>query len=332
MTMPARLLGGSGLTVSAIGFGCMGLSEFYGPSDDAQSLSALARAVELGIDFFDTADVYGPYHNESLLGAFLKSSAAASSLKIATKCGIVRTADPAARGVNNRPDYVRSCCEASLQRLGIETIDVYYLHRIDPEVPIEDSVGALVDLVAAGKIRAIGLSEPGPQTLRRAHAAHPIAAVQCEYSLSTRELETSLLPVCRELGIAFVAYSPLGRGLLTDARPDPRRLAEDDFRRRLPRFQGEAWAHNRSVADALAKLAASLGVTSAQLALAWLLHRGDDIVPIPGSKRVERVEENAAAIALSLSPVTLSELDRLFAPGAIVGDRSSMQGMALLGK
>jgi len=325
--MQTRTLGRSGLTVSAIGLGCMGMSEFYGPSEEAKNLATLGRALELGINFLDTADMYGPFTNEELLGRFLKGRR--DQVVLATKFGIVRTGDPAARHIRNEPEYIRSACDGSLRRLGVETIDLYYVHRIDRSVPIEDTVGAMADLVREGKIRALGLSEVSVATLRRAHAVHPIAAVQSEYSLWARDPEAEVLPACRELGVGFVPYSPLGRGMLTgDLSPD--QLAADDFRRHVPRFQGEAYATNRALVDQLRELARSKGATPAQVALAWLLHQGEDIVPIPGTRRVERLEENAGATRLSLSAEELARLDRLFAPGAVAGERYSPAGMASL--
>jgi aryl-alcohol dehydrogenase-like predicted oxidoreductase len=306
-----RPLGRSGLIVSALGLGCMGMSEFYGPTDEAESLRTLERALELGVDFLDTADMYGPYTNEALLGRFLKGRR--DRVVLATKFGIVRTADPNARGVDNRPEHVRASIDGSLQRLGTDRVDLYYIHRVDRAVPIEETVGVLAELVAAGKVRAIGLSEVSAATLRRAHAVHPIAALQSEYSLFTRDPEIDgVLDACRELGVAFVAYSPLGRGMLTTAPPAPEYLDKDDFRRRLPRWQGEAAEANLRLADAVRNVAGRLGA-------------------IPGTKRASRVEENVAAVRLNLNEEAMSDLERAFAPAAVAGERSSPAGMALLG-
>lgn len=327
--MPRRPLGGTGLSVSAIGLGCMGLSEFYGPTNESKSLRALEAAAEQGIDFLDTADMYGPYTNESLIGRFLRGRR--DRFVVATKCGIVRGPDPRARGVDNRPEHIRASCDGSLKRLGVECIDLYYLHRIDPQVAIEESVGALADLVRAGKVRSIGLSEPSAETLRRAHAVHPIAAVQSEFSLATRDMEATMLPLCRTLGIAFVAYSPLGRGLLSARPPAPETLSDDDFRRQVPRFSGEAWKHNARLASRLAKVAHDAGCDPAQLALGWILHTQPHAIPIPGSRRPERIAINASAASMTVPAHVLRVLDRVFAPGAVRGDRSSVAGMRLLG-
>ncbi|MFN3945241.1 MAG: aldo/keto reductase [Allosphingosinicella sp.] len=326
--MKRRALGRSGLTVSALGLGCMGMSEFYGPSDDAQNLRVLDRALELGIDFLDTADMYGPYINEELLGRFVKGRR--DRLTIATKFGIVRAGDPAVRGVDNRPEYMRASVEGSLKRLGVDTIDLYYVHRVDREVPIEDTVGAMADLVRAGKIRAIGLSEVSGATLRRAASVHPIAAVQSEYSLWSREPEDAVLPACRELGIAFVAYSPLGRGMLTGALGAPEALDPNDFRRCIPRFHSDAYAANLPLVEVVRAVADKVGATPAQVALAWLLSRGDGVVPIPGTRRVQRLDENAGAVDLTLPADQLARLDLAFRPGVAAGERSSPQGMLLL--
>lgn len=326
--MKHRALGRSGLTVSMLGLGCMGMSEFYGPSDDGQNLRVLDRALELGINFLDTADMYGPYTNEELLGRFIKGRR--HRLVIATKFGIVRTADPTVRGVDNHPEHMRASVEGSLNRLGVDTIDLYYVHRIDREVPIEDTVGAMADLVQAGKIRAIGLSEVSTATLRRAVAVHPIAAVQSEYSLWSREPEDEVLPLCREHGISLVAYSPLGRGMLTGVLGAPETLDPDDFRRRIPRFQPEAYSANLPLVDVMRAIAEDVGATPAQVALAWLLSRGHEVVPIPGTRRVERLEENAGAVNLTLPADQLARLDATFRPGVAAGERSSPQGMLLL--
>lgn len=330
--MEQRTLGAGGIAVSAIGLGCMGMSEFYGPSDDAQSLDTLDHALDRGITLFDTADIYGRGHNERLLGQWLGRLPAErrDRVVLATKCGIVRSDDPTARGVSNSPAYIRACCDASLGRLGVEVIDLYYLHRIDPDVAIEESVGALAELVAAGKIRAIGLSEASADTLRRAHAVHPVAAVQSEYSLWARQGEAAVLPLCRDLGIAYVAYSPLGRGFLANRWESPEQLAPDDFRRRLPRFQGDRLAANRERAARLAQLAAAKGCTPAQLALAWLLAADGRVIPIPGTRRRERVDENAAAADLTINPEEKAALDALFPVDGDYGDRYAAEGMKLL--
>ncbi|QRG09203.1 aldo/keto reductase [Xanthobacter dioxanivorans] len=327
--MDHRPLGRSGLSVSAIGLGCMGMSEFYGPSDDDQSLATLAAALDLGINFFDTADMYGVGHNERLLGRFLKGRR--DQVILATKFGNVRGPNGERLGISGTPDYVRSACDASLARLGIDTIDLYYQHRVDPETPIEDTVGAMKGLVEAGKVRFLGLSECSVATLRRAHAVHPIAAVQIEYSLWSREPEAEMLDACRELGIAFVAYSPLGRSFLTGAVTSPDALAADDFRRTNPRFVGEALAQNLKLTEALADFAAQKGATSAQIALAWILNKQDHVIPIPGTRRVAYLKENVAAAALRLTGAEVATLDALFAPAAVAGTRYPQAAMALLG-
>jgi len=323
--MEQRDLGKSGLRVSALGLGCMGMSEFYGPSDDAQSLATLGRALELGVTFLDTADTYGHGHNEQLVGRFLAGRRA--KVVLATKFGIVRTPGKYERRIDNSPAYVKAACEASLRRLGVEVIDLYYAHRVDPAVPIEDTVGAMADLVRAGKVRALGLSEVSAPTLRRAHAVHPIAAVQSEYSLWTRDPEASVLPACRELGVTFVAYSPLGRGMLAGAIDKKTELAANDFRRLSPRFQGDNLERNLRLVGAVRALAAAKGATPAQVALAWLLQQGKDIVPIPGTRRIRTLEENVAAASLKLSAEELSRLDRAMPPGAAAGDRYPPAGM-----
>jgi len=312
-------LGRTGQSVGAIGLGCMGMSEFYGATDDAESLRTLAAAYDAGITHWDSADTYGLGHNESLIGQFLASHSARPV--VATKFGIVREAGRYERRIDNSPAYVQTACDASLRRLGVETIDLYYCHRRDPAVPIDELVGAMARLVEQGKVRWLGLSEVAPDTLRRAHAIHPITAVQSEYSLWSREVEGSLLPVCRELGVSFVAYSPLGRAFLTGAITSPETLPEGDFRRNLDRFQGDAFAQNKALTDRLAALAAAKGVTSAQLALAWLLAQPGDILPIPGTKRVARISENAAAADISLSAREIADLSALFAPDAVSGAR-----------
>jgi aryl-alcohol dehydrogenase-like predicted oxidoreductase len=321
--MQKRKLGASGLSVSEIGLGCMGMSEFYGPSDDSASLATLARAAELGVTFFDTADTYGFGHNETLLGGFLKGR---RDLVIATKFGIVREPGKYERRIDVSPAYVVQACDASLKRLGVETIDLYYAHRLNPGVPIEETVGAMAGLVAAGKVRALGLSEVSAATLRRACAVHPIAAVQSEYSLWTRDMEAEVIPACRELGVSLVAYSPLGRGILTGAFARDG-LAPNDFRRAAPRFQGENLEANLRLVETLRELAAEKGCAPGQLALAWLLGQGPDVIPIPGARRIAHLEENIAAAAIEL---TAGELDRISAalpPGAAAGDRYTAAGM-----
>ncbi|UCV06852.1 aldo/keto reductase [Dechloromonas denitrificans] len=326
--MQQRTLGAGGPTISAIGLGCMGMSEFYGASDDEQSLATLERALELGINLFDTADTYGFGHNESLLGRFLKQGGPARrpQVVIASKFGIVRQPGAYERRIDNTPAYIQSACEASLRRLGVETIDLYYCHRRNPEVPIEDMVGALADLVAAGKVRQIGLSEVSPETLRRAHAVHPVAAVQSEYSLWSRDAESAMLPACAELGVSFVAYSPLGRAFLTGA-VHGEELAEGDFRKHNPRFIGEAERINRQLVDELGSFAAARGLTNAQVALTWLLGKHPHVIPIPGTRRIAYLEQNARAAELTLSAAELAELDRMFAVERVAGARYPEAGM-----
>ncbi|HUS28093.1 MAG TPA: aldo/keto reductase [Kofleriaceae bacterium] len=308
--MQTRKLGRNGPSVGAIGLGCMGMSAFYGPLDDAESLATIDRAIELGVTLLDTSDMYGPHTNEQLLGKALKGSKR-DKVVLATKFGIVGSVDPTKRRVDGSPAYVKSACDASLSRLGMDHIDLYYQHRVDASTPIEDTIGAMADLVRAGKIRYIGMSEAGPETLRRAAKVHPIAALQTEYSLWSREPEDGLLALCRELGIGFVAYSPLGRGFLTGQIKKPEDLAADDWRRGMPRFQGENFAKNIELVDHITRLAQQKGVTPGQLALAWVLSRGDDIVPIPGTKRRAYLEENVAADAIRLTADELAEIDRI---------------------
>jgi len=317
--MQQRRLGGQGPMVSALGLGCMGRSEFYGATDDAESIATIHRALELGVTFLDTADVYGPFTNERLVGHAIAGRR--HEVVLATKFGIVRGPDPQSRGVNGRPECVRAACDASLQRLGVDHIDLYYQHRVDPTVPIEETVGAMADLVRQGKVRYLGLSEAAPTTIRRAHRTHPITALQTEYSLWSRDPEDEILPTCRELGIAFVAYSPLGRGFLTGRFQRFEDLAPDDYRRTVPRFQGANFQKNLDLVRKVEEIAAEKHCTPAQLALAWLLAQGEDIVPIPGTKRRSRMEENVGALSVTLTPAELRRLEAVAPKGGVAGDR-----------
>ena len=317
--MKKRTLGRQGLAVSELGLGCMGMSDFYGSGDEAESIRTLHRALELGIDFFDTADMYGPFKNEELVGRAIRGRR--DEVVLATKFGNERAPDGRYLGVNGRPEYVRKACDASLRRLGVDWIDLYYQHRVDPKVPIEETVGAMAELVKAGKVRFLGLSEAAPGTIRRAHQVHPISALQTEYSLWTRDPEAEILPTTRELGIGFVAYSPLGRGFLTGRFRTPEEIPEGDWRRQNPRFQRDNFRQNLALADRLRAVAEKKRVTPGQLALAWLLTRGDDLVPIPGTKQLRYLEENAAAAEIRLSKDELAEIDRALPPGAAAGTR-----------
>ncbi|TYC64330.1 aldo/keto reductase [Rhodobacterales bacterium] len=322
--MQRRMLGPD-LSVSAIGLGCMGMSEFYGPRDDAESLAVLRRAVDLGIDFLDTADTYGPHHNEELVGRFLADSGA--DVKIATKFGIVRKPGEYTRSLDNSIAYMRSACESSLKRLGVDRIDLYYVHRINREHPIEETMEGLAALKDEGKIGHIGLCEVSAETLRRAHAVHPVTAVQTEYSLWTRDVEAEVLPTCRELGIGFVPYSPLGRGFLTGRFQAGSQFEDGDFRASLPRFAPDNAAANGALVDVVRDIAAQKGCTPAQVALAWLLAKGDDIVPIPGTKRIKYLEENAAAASIALTETEQSGLEKALSNLPVSGERYTAEGM-----
>ncbi|SNR57946.1 MULTISPECIES: aldo/keto reductase [Hymenobacter] len=318
--MQTRILGTHGPQVSALGLGCMGMSDFYGQRDDQESLRTIDRAVELGVTFFDTADMYGPYTNEELLGKALQGRR--DKLVVATKFGIVRDPnDPTKRGINGRPEYVRQSCEASLKRLGTDYIDLYYQHRVDPNTPIEETIGAMAELVKEGKVRYLGLSEAAPDTLRRAHQVHPITALQTEYSLWSRDPEDDILHTCRELGVGFVPYSPLGRGFLTGQIQKFEDLAEDDYRRFTPRFQGENFQKNLDLVARIREMAKEKNVTPGQLALAWVLAQGKDIVPIPGTKRISYLEENLEAATIQFSLEELARIDQLAPPHVAAGQR-----------
>jgi aryl-alcohol dehydrogenase-like predicted oxidoreductase len=314
-----RRLGSGGLVVSAIGLGCMGMSEFYGATDEDEGVATIQRALDLGVTLIDTADIYGPFTNERLVGRALRGRREEAVL--ATKFGNVRNERGERLGIDGSPDYVRRACEASLERLGVDHIDLYYQHRVDPATPIEVTVGAMARLVEQGKVRFLGLSEASPATIRRAHAVHPISALQSEYSLWTRDPEDAVLETVRELGIGFVAYSPLGRGFLTGKFADTEKLAADDFRRNNPRFQGENARRNAALVETVVAVAAEKGVTPAQVALAWVLSRGDDVVPIPGTKRRTYLEQNVVAAGIELSGHELERLEQAFPRGAAAGER-----------
>jgi aryl-alcohol dehydrogenase-like predicted oxidoreductase len=328
--MEERALGSGGLRVSALGLGCMGMSEFYGEGDEDESLATIARALDLGVTLLDTADIYGPFTNEELVGKAIRGRR--DRVVVATKFGIVRSEDPAFRGINGRPEYVRRSCEASLKRLGTDHIDLYYQHRVDTDVPIEETVGAMARLVEDGKVRFLGLSEAGPETIRRAHAEHPIAALQTEYSLWSREPEDEILPTIRELGIGFVPYSPLGRGFLTGRFRTIDDLPEDDYRRHSPRFQGENFAMNLELVARIEEMARTRGCTPAQLALAWVLAQGEDMVPIPGTKRRRYLEENLGAVRFELTPNDLARIDEIAPQGVAAGTRYPESAMKALGR
>jgi aryl-alcohol dehydrogenase-like predicted oxidoreductase len=324
--MKTKPLGSQGLTVSEIGLGCMGMSEFYGQADDAQSIKTIQEAYQLGITFFDTADIYGPHTNEVLVGKAVKPFR--RNICLATKFGIVRDPNnPQARGVNGRPEYVKSSCEASLKRLNTDVIDLYYLHRRDPSVPIEETVGAMAQLVQEGKVRAIGLSEVNVETLKKAHAVFPLTALQSEYSLWSRDPEEEILPVCKELNIAFVAYSPLGRGFLTGQIKSFDDLVEGDFRRNSPRFQGKNFNKNLQLVQEITEIARQKGCTPSQLALAWVMTQGDFIFPIPGTKRISYLKENIEAVQISLSKSDLEKIENVFPKNAAAGMRYAEGGM-----
>jgi aryl-alcohol dehydrogenase-like predicted oxidoreductase len=328
VNMDTRPLGTSGLRTSAVGFGCMGMSEFYGASDEQEALGVLHHAIDIGVTFWDTADMYGSGHNERLVGRALRDRR--DQVVLATKFAIQRGPDGSFTGISGRPEYVKSACDASLQRLGIDHIDLYYQHRVDPQVPIEDTVGAMADLVAAGKVLHLGLSEASAATLRRAMAVHPIAALQSEYSLWSRDIEDEIVPACRELGIGLVAYSPLGRGFLTGAIRSINDLAEDDWRRHNPRFEGDNFAKNLELVERIERLAADKGCTPAQLALAWVLAQGGDVVPIPGTRSLKRLDENAAATTIDLSVAELASIDELIPKDMAAGTRYPEAAMTLL--
>jgi len=326
--MEQRTLGGQGLRVSALGLGCMGMSQSYGPADDRESVAAIHRALDLGVTFLDTADMYGPFTNERLVGRAIAGRR--DEVVLATKFGNQRRPDGSWVGINGRPEYVHSACDASLERLGVDHVDLYYQHRVDPSVPVEETWGAMKELVEAGKVRHLGISEAAPATIRKANAVHPVAALQSEYSLFSRDPERELLATVRELGIGFVAYSPLGRGFLSGrlTSSSPEEFADDDFRRGHPRFEGENFARNLALVERVRQLAAEKAATPAQLAIAWVLAQGDDVVPIPGTKRRRYLEENLAALQLRLTPEDLIAIDEAAPRGAVAGERYTPAMMA----
>jgi aryl-alcohol dehydrogenase-like predicted oxidoreductase len=325
--MQQRVLGNDKLTVSALGLGCMGMSQTYGPADDSESVATIHRALDLGCTFLDTADIYGPFTNERLVGRAVAGRR--DEVVLATKFGNQRL-DDGTRRINGRPEYVHSACDASLQRLGVDHIDLYYQHRVDRTVPVEETWGALAELVQAGKVRHLGISEAAPATIRRAHAVHPITALQNEYSLFTRDPEGEVLDTVRELGIGLVAYSPLGRGFLSGQIASPEDFAEDDFRRNSPRFQGENFGRNLAVVERIRQLAARKRVTAGQLAIAWVLAQGDDIVPIPGTKRRNYLEENLGAFEVELTPDELAGIEEISPRGVASGDRYAPAMMSVI--
>ena len=327
--MEKRKLGGQGLVVSALGLGCMGMSDFYGRTDDVESVATIHRAIDLGVNFFDTADMYGTFKNEELLGRTIRGRR--DQVTVATKFGNRRSPEGAFLGISGRPEYVSEACDASLRRLGVDHIDLYYQHRVDPTVAIEETVGAMAELVRAGKVRYLGLSEAGPATIRRAHAVHPISALQSEYSLWTRDPEDGILPTVRELGIGFVPYSPLGRGFLTGRFKSPADIPEGDWRRVNPRFQGENFEKNLALVARLIEIARVRRLTPAQLALAWVLGKGTDIAPIPGTRRRASLEENVAAAGVVLTPEEMAQLDEAAPKGAASGTRYPEAGMRAVG-